>query len=223
MQGDKNYLIYYLPNVVSIKSRKIFWRIMRNTNLEILEEELVYDGKFITVTNRHFRNNATGGEGIWECVKRKTFGRIVGIAAITADDRLILTKNYRIPLRSWVIELCAGIMDKQGEEEESLAMRELTEETGYKVSSVIRLFSGPINSGLVEDNMVIYLGLNAVKVTEPELETGEDIEVVTVPLIEAHDFLSNPPAGVMVDMKIFSVIHHPKIREILAKHSTTSV
>lgn len=140
------------------------------------------------------------------------------MAAVTPDRQLILVKTFRIPLQSWVIELCAGLMDRPGITEEELAAKELREETGFQAEKIVPLMAGPFNAGLVEDYLAVYLGLNAVKVSEPELETGEDIEVISLPLAEAYNFLTNPPVGVLVDIKLFGVIFHPKLFEDLAEN-----
>lgn len=76
--------------------------------------------------------------------------------------------------------------------------------------------TGPFNAGLTGEIISVYLGLNAVKVGKQELETGEDIQVISVPLDKAHNFLTNPPEGVSVDLKLFGVIHHPKLREFVS-------
>lgn len=187
-----------------------------NSIFSITKEEVLFDGKFITVTGRYFHNRKTGGNGLWECVKRKTFGNIVAVVALTPDHQLILIKIFRLPLEGWIIEFCAGLADKRGQTEIELAGQELRQETGYQAEKFVHLMSGPFNAGLTGERLSVYLGLNAVKVSEPELETGEDIEVISVPLDKAHDFLTNPPDGVSVDLKLFGVIHHPKLRELIS-------
>ncbi len=188
----------------------------RESTIIVTEEETVFSGKFISVVSRRFVNKRDGGKGLWECVKRKTHGRIVAVAAVTADREIILTKTYRVPAQAWVIELCAGLMDQSGESEVELAGRELLEETGYTATIMPGpLFQGPFNAGLLEDQMVVYLGLNAVKVIEPKLETGEDIEVLRIPLDKADHFLHHPPPGVLVDIKLFSVVNDPRVKLLM--------
>jgi len=54
----------------------------------------------------------------------------VAVAALTKDNKMILTKQYRHPLRKVIYDLPAGGM-KDGETPEQAALRELEEETGY--------------------------------------------------------------------------------------------
>lgn len=186
---------------------------MRKSTIEISSEAVLFEGKFIRVIGRNFNQN--GKTGLWECVKRKTYGRIVAIAAITPDRELILCKVFRVPINGWIVELCAGLMDRPGETEESLAAKELLEETGYQAASITHLMTGHFNAGLLADEMAVYLGHNAVKVAEPKLEVGEDIEVLKIPITHANEWLSNPPDGLSIDMKIFSIIYHPEVQKLI--------
>lgn len=172
--------------------------------IKILNDELVYDGRFIQVIARHFVNHK-GKEGVWEVVRRKAYGNIIGIAAITKGKEIILEKIFRLPVNSYVLELPAGLMDKEGEPEEEMIRRELLEETGYKVESVEKLVNGPVSAGLRDDEMVIYLGSNAFSAQNPELEDAEDIEIIKVPLGGLFNYLSEQKE-IKVDLKILSVI-----------------
>lgn len=60
-----------------------------NSNFSITGEEILFDGKFIEVIGKNFHNNSTGGDGLWECVRRKTFGNIVAVVGITPDHHTI--------------------------------------------------------------------------------------------------------------------------------------
>jgi len=54
----------------------------------------------------------------------------VAVAALTEDNKMILTKQYRHPLRKVICDLPAGGI-KRGETPKQAALRELEEETGY--------------------------------------------------------------------------------------------
>lgn len=173
--------------------------------IKILKDKTVYNGQYIKTIVRTYRGR-TGKIRNWEMVERKAFRKIVAIAPLTAKKEIIFTKTYRIPLKRYVIELCAGLADKGNETEEKVAKRELLEETGYTVSKMKKFTVGPFSSGLADTRMSIYLDFDARKITKQNLEESEDIKVIKVPLSKAYKLLSNPPKNTLVDIKIFSVL-----------------
>lgn len=171
----------------------------------ILKDRAVYEGKYIKTIIRTYRGR-TGKIKEWEMVERKFFKKIVAIVPITNQNEIILTKTYRIPLKKYVIELCAGLTDKNGESEIQTAKRELLEETGYVVSKVKKFTTGPFSSGLVDTQMTIFLGFEARKIQKPKLEESEDIKTVKLPLKNAYSYLIRVQKNTVVDIKIFSVL-----------------
>jgi ADP-ribose pyrophosphatase len=170
--------------------------------IKILRDEPIYRGKYLTLVKRHF-TGTKGKPGVWETIQRIGASRIVAIAPVTHRKELILTKIYRIPLKKYVIELCIGLKDKKGESDEEAVRRELLEETGYGVKKIERILIGPSNPGLVNDDIAFFIGSGAKKITEPHCENGEDISVLKVPLSRVMRFLSRPPRGAVVDIKIY--------------------
>ena len=171
--------------------------------MKILDDNVRYEGKYIRLLERGY----IGGDGkshVWEVLERKALGRIVAIAAITPSRNIVLEKSFRIPLKTWLLEYPAGLMDGEGETEEQAIRRELLEETGYTVDNVVPLFAGPFDSGLSPSEIVLFGGTNARKVQEPVLETGEEIETVTVPVDTFFEFVRSNPE-LKVDIKLPAV------------------
>lgn len=169
-------------------------------------DEELWKGKFISVQKRPFTNVESGKSGHWELVKREVHGRIVGVMAVTPEMEVILIKIFRVPLKRYVIECAAGLPDQPGESEEALARRELLEETGYACDELAEVVTGPLNGGLIADEIVYFLGTGAKKVAEPEHENAEDIEVLKIPRDGLEHFLRHPPEGALVDLKIWALI-----------------
>lgn len=172
--------------------------------MEIIRDEVVFDGKFIRTIRRFFRNR-NGSEGVWEMIERKTFGSGVCIIAVTPENNVILERGYRIPLKNFVIEMPAGLMDIAGESELEAAKRELMEETGYTSNSWKFLIKGPFNSGLVTDQTSLFIAKNVKKTAKPNFDDAENIELIEVPASNLYKFLESQKND-LVDVKLFSII-----------------
>lgn len=101
--------------------------------------------------------------------------------ALTPDLQLLLVRQYKHPTGSIVVECPAGYI-ADGEEPAAAVARELLEETGYRCDSIEPLgvwFGSP---GVLTNRGHLFLGLNAVRVLQPELDQSEDIELVVVDL-----------------------------------------
>jgi ADP-ribose pyrophosphatase len=100
---------------VSSKSR------FKNRNVEIVDEEV--------------RSPARREPRSWTIAKRK---RAVVVAAMTAEGKLILIRQERIPIRAAIWEVPAGQVDDEAESDPkeiaAVALKELREETGFELA-----------------------------------------------------------------------------------------
>src|SRR5207248_10381500 len=71
----------------------------------------------------------------WTTVHRKM---AVVVAAITAESKIVLINQERIPIRATIWEMPAGQIDRPadetGNEAHEVALREVREETGYELA-----------------------------------------------------------------------------------------
>ena len=105
--------------------------------------------------------------GTWEYAERLNSPAGIVIIAVTPEDRLLLTEQYRVPMQKNVIELPAGLAgDEQygGEESVEAARRELREETGYEAAQWEQLMGGPTSPGLSNEVVIFFRGRNLRKV-----------------------------------------------------------
>jgi 8-oxo-dGTP pyrophosphatase MutT (NUDIX family) len=127
----------------------------------------------------------------------------VGIVALDDDDRVLMVRQYRHPVRSYLWEPPAGLLDVAGETALDCARRELAEEafrTADRWHVLVDFYNSPGGS---EESFRAFLarGLRPVPHAERHAGTGEerDMPIAWVPLDEARDLvlagrLHNPTA-----------------------------
>lgn len=117
----------------------------------------------------------------------------VVIAPVTTDGKFLLIKEERIPIRSAIWSMPAGQIDGEGEldekEIESVALKELHEETGYDLvpgGEVVDLGYFFSSAGLTDEHCYFFLVRPVQKADVHNREEGEAIvecRAFTVPEI----------------------------------------
>ena len=107
----------------------------------------------------------------------------VNMIPLTAAGEIVLVRQWRHGVRRVTLEIPGGLVEPD-EPPAAAAAREVLEETGHAGDP-------PRLLGVVDPNPAIhatrcssYLIENCRRVAEPELDEGEDIEVVIAPLRE---------------------------------------
>ena len=102
---------------------------------EIVSSESCFKDKNLEVVEEKIRSPEMDKPRSWTVVRRK---RAVVVAALTADEKLILIRQERIPIREAIWEVPAGQIDDESESEPdeiaAVALRELREETGFELA-----------------------------------------------------------------------------------------
>ncbi len=123
-------------------------------------------------------------------------------------ERVVLIRQYRYPLDTYLYELPAGLIE-EGESPEAAAVREMKEETGLTLNAIEDscydiLAKNPfyLAQGLTDESGVIVCGIATGDVTYDEQEDSEDIKVCFVTKDEARTLLQTEPfsmrAGLML-------------------------
>jgi 8-oxo-dGTP pyrophosphatase MutT (NUDIX family) len=127
----------------------------------------------------------------------------VGVLALDDQDRVLLVRQYRHPVRSFLWEAPAGLLDVSGEDPLEAAKRELVEEAGYRADEWHVLLDFYNSPGGTTEAFRCYLARGLHEVAEDERHQGEgeekDMPAVWLPLDEARDLvmagkLHNPSA-----------------------------
>lgn len=167
--------------------------------------ETMWQGKFITAKK----------QGRWEYVSRARGIRAAVIVAIDEAGQLILVEQYRVPLGRTCLELPAGLVGDETDDEaaEIAAARELEEETGYRPGRVEALgeyFSSP---GMVSESFTLVRAHELVRTGEGGGVEGEGITVHRVKLADVPGFVEDCRArGMAIDVKLLLVLGQSLLR-----------
>ncbi|MFA4820398.1 MAG: NUDIX hydrolase [Candidatus Aenigmatarchaeota archaeon] len=100
---------------------------------------------------------------------------IVAVVAKTADNKILIVKQYRNPTRTFTFEIPGGYAEKK-ENLRRAALRELEEETGFKAKKINKILSFYLHPGKMTTKVHIFFAESLVK-TETKFDPSEDIEI----------------------------------------------
>ena len=100
----------------------------------------------------------------------------VGIIALDDDDRVLMVRQYRHPVRRMLWEPPAGLLDMAGEDPLTAAQRELYEEGHHRASSWSVLVDAFTSPGMSDEAVRIYLARDLSEVPPGERHEGEHEE-----------------------------------------------
>ncbi|MBP1596162.1 MAG: hydrolase [Acidobacteria bacterium] len=108
-------------------------------------------------------------------------GSWVNVVALTPDRQVLLIRQFRHGTGEFTLEIPGGMVDPD-EMPAQAAMRELLEETGYAGDPPVSIGVVTPNPAILNNRCHTFLIENCRWSREPELDSGEDIEVMTRPL-----------------------------------------
>jgi ADP-ribose pyrophosphatase len=149
------------------------------TNTETIHEGNITTYQLLDVTL------PDGQEAEREIVRHDSAAAVI---AFTAEQELILVRQYRVAIGKTTLELPAGLRDEEDKDGMVTAQRELEEETGFRSDDwryVTSFYSTP---GYTDEFLEIYEAHGLEQVENPRAQDeSEFIEVVTLDFDEAMD------------------------------------
>ncbi len=162
------------------------------------DEQIVWQGRFITAKTR----------GKWEYVSRARGIKAAVILAVDDGD-VLLVEQFRVPLGVNCLELPAGLVGDETENEpvEQAAARELEEETGYRPRHIERIGEFHSSPGMVSESFYFVRAVGLEKVGEGGGTDGENITVHRVPVSKIAEFIAAKRAsGCAMDAKLLMLL-----------------
>jgi len=159
---------------------------MKNQTWDVQKSQYLVKNKHLKV--REDKCKSLRGKKLKYYVVERQNG--AGVVAITKTGKVILQRQYRHPHKEWVVQIPAGNINKK-ESAFTTAKRELLEESGYKASRLVKLSDFYPTSSVLNNTMTLYLGINAQKVSDPNLDKGEDLETFEVSIQKAVKMVQN--------------------------------
>jgi 8-oxo-dGTP pyrophosphatase MutT (NUDIX family) len=112
----------------------------------------------------------------------------VNVVALTADDQVVLIRQYRHGIGAVHWEIPAGTTDPEDTSMESAARRELLEETGYRGGTWSLLMTLSANPAL-QNNLTYTFLAEGVTPGPASPDASEDIRVHLVPVADVERLL----------------------------------
>lgn len=103
----------------------------------------------------------------------------VAVAALDADDRLMMIHQYRHAVRRRLWELPAGLLDVAGEDPVEAARRELAEEAGIEAAEWSVLLDIVPSPGFSDEAIRVYLARGLTEIGRPAGADDEEADLVT--------------------------------------------
>jgi ADP-ribose pyrophosphatase len=101
----------------------------------------------------------------------------VAVAALDADDRIMMIHQYRQAVRRRLWELPAGLLDVAGEDPLLTAQRELAEEAGLAATEWSVLLDLVPSPGFSDESIRVYLARGITEVGRPEMGDDEEADL----------------------------------------------
>lgn len=178
---------------------------MNKTNVKKIE--VLADTKYLKLYNAEYVNKV-GSLKNWTIASRKDLKTInnkffnneidkidavIIIPNHIGEEKLVVIRQFRVPINDYVIELPAGLIDGN-ESIESATRRELKEETGLDLINIDYKKTKEkiyISVGMTDESVaLVYCNCHGIVSTE-NLEDDEDIEVIMLSKDEAKELIKS--------------------------------
>ncbi len=174
--------------------------------------DLAYENRVGKTGVYHVASRAENVEGLkLKTHKNKPDGVIIYSIYGEKRDKVVLIRQYRFSIDSYIYEFPAGLVD-EGETYAEAGARELKEETGldFKPLQVDEMFHKPFFTtvGMTDESCATVYGYACGDVSGEGLEDNEDIEVVLADRAEVTRILRDENVSMNCGYLLMHFLHH---------------
>lgn len=183
---------------------------------KILKVKTLVETKYLNMYEAEYENKKKNKKS-WMIASRKSkkevediffnnkeddIDAVVIIPIHKEEQKLVLIKQFRVPINNYVIELPAGLVDGNEGYEEAVR-RELKEETGLDLinidmeDSIEKAYLSP---GMTDESVALIKCYCSGEISSENLEDDEDIEVIMVNKEEGLELLKS---NIRFDIKAY--------------------
>jgi len=175
--ADTKYLKLYNAEYINKNGKIKNWTIASRKDLD-------------TLKNIYFN----GSEG--------SIDAVIIVATHTDENKLVVIKQFRVPLNDYVYEIPAGLVDP-GEDFKTTVGRELKEETGLDLIEIDynkTKSKAYISTGMTDESVALVYCTCSGKISKDFLEPDEDIEIMLLSKEDARVLINS---NEKIDIKAF--------------------
>ena len=195
-----------------------------HAGIRIKEVQVLSDDWYLLKKTRFERLRR---DGTWQELTRETYDRGNGATILLYNlhrRTVVLTRQFRYPAfvnghSGMLIEAAAGLLDEASPEDRIRS--EVEEETGFRVTSIKRVFEAFMSPGSVTERLYFFVGAYDITSKASDgggnVAEGEDIEVLEMTI---DDALSAMERGVIQDGKTIMLLQYAALY-LFAKQGAT--
>ena len=170
----------------------------------------LYDIKYLNKNNQEkswtvaSRKSKDILEGIYLENKKDKVDAVIICAYHKQQNKLVIIKEFRVPINKYIYELPAGLVDSDDDNFEETVIRELKEETGLNVIEIKKDLSSTqvyLSPGMTDESAAFVYCICDGEVSKDYLEDDEDIEAILISQYEAKDILKN--SSTPLDIRVY--------------------
>ena len=165
---------------------------------EISKPETVAGSRWLALQRVNYQWPEDDKPKVWEYVTRPTrkgeSDAVVVVPFLKNPNRLVVIREFRIPVGNYEIGFPAGLIDNN-ETPEDAARREMEEETGLKIDKIIKV-SPPLYSsaGLTDENVIMVFAECSGDMTGVD-NGDEKIQAIALDFKAVESLLQEPPCS----------------------------